>query len=82
LQYSQLNITGTATLAGTLNINPLVKAIPPLGTSFTIINAQTGVSGTFATVNGTHINANEHFQVNYNPTSVVLTVVAGPASRQ
>jgi hypothetical protein len=36
-QYSQVNITGTATLSGTLNINPLVRTIPPLGTTFTIL---------------------------------------------
>jgi fibronectin-binding autotransporter adhesin len=77
-QYSQVNITGTASLNGTLNINPLVKTIPPLGTTFTILSAPSGVSGTFSTVNGTKINASEHFQVNYNPTSVDLAVVSGP----
>jgi hypothetical protein len=56
-QYSQVNITGTATLSGTLNINPLVRTILPLGTTFTILNASSGVSGTFSTVNGTKINA-------------------------
>jgi hypothetical protein len=78
-QDSQVNITGTATLSGTLNINPLVRTIPPLGTTFTILNASSGVSGTLSTVNGTKINANEHFQVTYNPTSVELIVVSGPA---
>lgn len=81
-QYSQLNITGTATLDGTLNINPLVRTIPPLGTKFTIINASTGVSGAFATVNGAGINSSEHFEVVYNPASVELEVVSGELSER
>jgi hypothetical protein len=78
-KYSQLNITGTATLTGTLNIKLISSFKPTIGQTFTILNASTGVTGTFSVVNGTSINSNEHFSVSYTPTTVVLTVVSGAA---
>jgi hypothetical protein len=45
---------------------------------FDILNASS-VTGTFATVNGTMINSNEHFGVLYNATNVTLDVLSGPA---
>ena len=80
-QYSQLNITGTATLTGTLNIAVIKPFKPTIGQTFTILGASTGVTGTFSVVNGTSINSNEHFSVSYTPTTVVLTVVSGAASQ-
>lgn len=80
-QYSQLNITGMAALTGTLNIKLTNSFKPTVGQTFTILNASTGVTGTFSVVNGTPINSNEHFSVSYTPTTVVLTVVSGPASQ-
>ena len=44
---------------------------------FKVLTA-TSVSGTFATVNGTAINASEHFTVQYNSNNVTLEVVSGP----
>ena len=41
----------------------------------------TAVTGTFSTVNGTNINSNEHFQVNYNANDVTLSVESGPEER-
>jgi hypothetical protein len=76
-QYSQLNVTGTVNLNGTLNIKR-VKFLPKVGDTFTILTGS-AVSGQFATVNGLRINSGEHFQVSYPGTSVVLTVVSGPA---
>ena len=76
-QYSQLNATGTATLNGTLNIKLTNKFKPTLGQTFTILNASSGITGTFSAVNGTSINANEHFSVSYTGSTVVLTVVPG-----
>jgi len=78
-QYSQLNITGTAALTGTLNIAVIKPFKPTVGQTFTILNASTGITGTFSVVNGTVIDATKHFSVSYNPTTVVLTVVSGPA---
>jgi fibronectin-binding autotransporter adhesin len=80
-QYSQLNITGTAALTGTLNIAVIKPFKPTVGQTFTILNASTGITGTFSVVNGTVIDPTKHFTVSYNPTTVVLTVVSGPAPR-
>jgi hypothetical protein len=78
-RYSQVNITGKATLSGTLNIAIINAFKPTVGQTFTILNASTGITGTFSTVNGTSIDSTKHFSVSYNPTTVMLTVAAGPA---
>jgi hypothetical protein len=52
---------------------------PTVGQTFTILNASTGITGTFSAVNGTSIDATKHFSVSYTPTTVVLTVVSGAA---
>jgi hypothetical protein len=78
-QYSQLNVTGTAALTGTLNIAIIKSFKPTIGQTFTILNASTGVTGTFSVVNGTSIDSTKHFSVSYTPTTVVLTVVSGAA---
>ena len=76
-QYSQLAVSNGIALDGVLNIKLINNFIPTIGSTFTILTG-TAVTGTFSTVNGTSINSNEHFQVNYNPTNVTLSVVAGP----
>jgi hypothetical protein len=68
-QYSQLSVTGSVTLGGTLNAALINKFKPVSGDQFTIINAPSGVTGTFATV-----KLPPNFQVVYNSTSVVLEV--------
>jgi fibronectin-binding autotransporter adhesin len=78
-QYSQLNVTGTAALNGTLNIKLTNKFKPTVGQTFTILNASSGITGTFSVVNGTSINSNEHFSLSYTGSTVVLTVVSGAA---
>ena len=75
-QFNVLNVTGTATLGGTLNIGLLNKFVPVIGAEFEILTAK-HVNGTFATVNGTVINSSEHFTVTYNSDNVTLTVVSG-----
>jgi len=75
-QFSQLNVNGTASLHGTLNIKLLKNYVPLIGTTFQILRAQ-HMSGNFTTVNGTSINDNEHFTVTYNSNNVTLTVVSG-----
>jgi hypothetical protein len=45
-----------------------------------ILNASTGITGTFSVVNGTSIDSTKHFSVSYNPKTIVLTVVSGPAA--
>jgi hypothetical protein len=77
-QYSQLTVTGPVSLSGVLNIKLINKFKPQVGQTFTILNAPSGITGTFTTVNGLSINANEHFSIAYNSTSIVLTVEPGP----
>jgi len=76
-QYSQLNVTSTVSLGGTLNIKRINGFVPNIGDTFTILTGS-AVSGQFATVKGRGINSSEHFQVNYATTSVTLQVVPGP----
>jgi fibronectin-binding autotransporter adhesin len=80
-QFDQLNVTGTATLNGTLNISLLGGFVPAIGDQFTILNASS-VTGSFTTANGTAINGTEHFEVTVNANQLVLTVVAGAAPSQ
>jgi hypothetical protein len=47
-----------------------------IGDAFTILTAS-AVTGQFTKVNGSTINSSEHFEVNYTPTAVTLTVVSG-----
>ena len=68
-EYSQLSVTGDVTLGGTLNVVLINKFKPVSGEQFIIINAPSGVTGTFATV-----NLPPKFQVVYNSTSVQLQV--------
>ena len=75
-QFNVLNVTGAATLGGTLNIKLLNNFVPAIGDTFEILTARK-VTGTFATVNGTKINDSEHFTVTYNADNVTLTVVSG-----
>jgi hypothetical protein len=42
-----------------------------------MLNAPSGITGTFSPVNGTVINSNEHFAVNFDSKSVVLAVESG-----
>lgn len=77
-QYSQLKISGTASLGGTLTAALVNSFTPTVGQTFTILTASS-VSGTF-TNSTIAINSSEHFVVSYTSTSVVLTVVSGAAS--
>jgi hypothetical protein len=80
-QYSQLSVTGPISLQGTLNIKVINKFKPEAGQTFVILTSPSGVTGTFASVNGTSIGSNEHFAIAYNSDSVVLTVESGPEER-
>jgi CSLREA domain-containing protein len=73
--YDALHVTGTATLGGLLN--PNVGFASTTGSSYTILTATGGVSGTFIGLNDLDkFTANGRtFQIDYTPTSVVLTDV-------
>jgi hypothetical protein len=74
-QYDQLNITGTANLAGTLNISLANGFTPSLGQSFQILNYGSS-TGNFQSISGLQFAPGLRFDVQYNPTNITLTVVA------
>lgn len=76
-KYGQLASANGVSLAGTLNIKHLKGFVPAIGSSFTIVTGS-AVTGQFTATNGLSINSSEHFQINYNSTTVTLTVVSGP----
>jgi len=73
-QYSQLKITGTASLGGTLTAALINSFTPSVGQTFTILTAS-AVSGTF-TNSTIAINSSEQFDISYTSTGVVLTVAS------
>ena len=78
-QYSQLKVTGTASLGGTLTAGMVNAFTPSVGQTFTILTASS-ISGAFTNTT-IAINTTEHFVISYTSTGVVLTVVAGPATK-
>ena len=70
--FGRLTSTGNATLAGTLNVSLVNGFGPSVGQSFPVMSFA-GHSGTFDTVTGITFGAFSLFQVNVNPTSVVLS---------
>lgn len=76
--YSHLSVTGPVTVGGTVNISLINKFTPVIGQTFTVLNAPSGITGTFSTANGLSINSGEHFNLTSNPTTLVLEVVSGP----
>jgi hypothetical protein len=78
--FSQLKVTGTAALAGTINFTVATAFQPSLtvGETFTALTASS-VTGTFSNTT-IAINSSFHFVVSYTSTGVVLTVASGPAS--
>ncbi|MDB6165759.1 MAG: autotransporter [Lacunisphaera sp.] len=78
--FDQLLVTGTATLAGTLQVD-LLNGFNPIGFSFPVLVAGGGVSGTFGTVNGSAFATNRAAvagTVTYGPTAVTVAFVQLP----
>ena len=69
--YDQLQITGTATLAGTLNVSLIGGYTPPSGTSFKLLSYGSH-SGTFSNVTGTGLPNGLSFALLYNTTDLTL----------
>jgi hypothetical protein len=78
-QYSQLQVKGAATLAGTLGATLVSAFSPTVGETFTVLTASS-VTGAFSNTT-IAINASEHFAISYTATGVVLTVASGPAAQ-
>jgi hypothetical protein len=71
--YDQLNITGSASLGGTLNESLIDGFAPVVSNSFKVITyAQ--VTGSFATFNGLPLPYGALLQLNQSPTDIILSV--------
>ena len=78
-QYSQLKITGAASLGGTLSVGLINSFTPTVGQTFTVLTAKS-LTGTFSNTT-IAINSTEQFSISYTSTGVVLTVVSIPPSK-
>jgi YVTN family beta-propeller protein len=73
-QFDTLTMTGAATLGGPLNVSLISSFLPAVGNSFTILTAAS-VTGTFSSTNLPALTTGLGWQVTYNPTNVVLSVM-------
>ena len=73
-QFDTLAMSGAATLGGPLNVSLINAFSPALGNTFTILTAAS-VTGTFSTANLPALSTGLGWQVTYNPTNVILSVV-------
>ena len=75
-QFDQLTVSGTATLAGTLNLSLINGYMPSAGNSFQIITCGTRC-GTFGTVTGT-TQGSRTLTPAYNSGNVTIQVTMAP----
>jgi PEP-CTERM motif len=75
-QFDLLNVTGTTSLNGTLDISLINAFFPTAGDTFTFITSGGLVSGIFATVNGLNIGSGEMLQVVYNANNVQISTIS------
>ncbi len=76
--FDKLVVSGTASLAGTLQV-AVASGFKPIGQSFTFLTAAGGVSGTFGTVTGLVTNsAATAANVVYAPTSATIAFTQLP----
>jgi PKD repeat protein len=73
VNFDQLQVSGSAVLDSTLNLNVASDFNPPLNTTYQIVTCDT-CSGIFTTVNGSDLGNGKHLKVIYNPTNVTLQV--------
>ena len=77
-QYDRLAVTGTATLAGTLDVSLINGFVPSVGHTFDVLTAGS-VINTFGAVNVPPLPNCKSWQIQYLPTAVRLQVVGcGP----
>jgi hypothetical protein len=74
-QFSWLNVSGNASLAGTLNVGLINSFVPTVGETFTFLTAGGSRSGIFSTVNGLDIGGNEALTVIYDPSDVKIQAI-------
>jgi hypothetical protein len=77
-QYDKLDISGLATLGGTLNVKLMPGFVPNAGQSFEFLSADAGVTGTFATRILPALPPSLLWQLQYGPNSVQLFLNQAP----
>ena len=77
-QFDQLNITGSATLAGTLNVTLFNSFEPSDPETFSIVTYNTGI-GAFGTTSFPPLSGGGNLNITYGSTSSVLSVNEPPA---
>lgn len=75
-QFDRLNVVGTATLAGALNVSLLNGFTPTIGSSFQIIAATGGIVGSFSNTSFPTIGGGRGWNVVYSGSGVSLQVVS------
>ncbi|WP_299768629.1 BspA family leucine-rich repeat surface protein [uncultured Dokdonia sp.] len=76
IDYDRVNVTGDITLAGRLLVQLPFGYTPQIGDEYTILTGA-NLSGTFDQTSLPSLAIGLIWEVNYNPTNVVLTVLAG-----
>lgn len=88
LEYSKMDISGTANIGSErlrvfMQYNSSTQSFydPPLGAPYTIVTAEGGVTGNYASTSLPYIGPDKQWRVEYNPTTVVLRVVGTSTDR-
>jgi T5SS/PEP-CTERM-associated repeat protein len=74
-EYDSLQIGGTAMLDGTLAVSLIDDFIPGFGATFEILAAAAGIAGAFADTLLPELTGSLAWQIDYDPNSVLLSVV-------
>ena len=76
-EYDQLQISGAASLAGTLSISLINDFDPAINDIFEILTYGSH-EGEFESIEGLEISAGKAFTASYSASALTLTVVAVP----
>lgn len=79
-QYDFLNISGNANLGGTLAMNLFNSFDPASGSSFNILQANSGLTGTFSNLSLPVLSGGRQWQVAYGANRVQVNVVPEPSA--
>ena len=77
-QYDQLNVSASATFAGTLNVNLINGFGPAALQTFTVLNFA-GMNGAFDTIYGVNYGRFPLFSTTFSPTHLILTSLVNTA---
>ena len=79
-EYGQLNVTGSATLAGSVNASTASGFTPSAGDSFPIVTYASETGGSSLSFAGVNSGALSFLQPVVGPISIVLSTVTSPAN--